>query len=67
MQAVPSAFDTKLLSHMTAAADAAAAARGEGRSPLELLLVALAVIEVKPASVPAYRPCSLPIAHRCSA
>jgi hypothetical protein len=65
MQAVPVAFDSRHLSLMTAAVDAAAAARSE-RDPLELVLVALSGIEVKPASVAPYRPCSLPVAHRCS-
>ena len=93
MQAIPGAFDTKLLSLMTAAVDAAvhsaghtrgsrgeelcatmarrvlaAAGRGE-RDPLELMLVALSGIEVERAgalSGTAYRPCSLPVTHRCS-
>jgi hypothetical protein len=72
MQAVPGAFDTKFLSLMTALRAAmarrvfAAAARRE-RDPLEPMMDALAVIEIKSAGVPAYRPGSLPVAHRYSA
>ena len=46
MQAVPGAFDSKHLSLMTAAVDAAAAAARGERDPLELVLVALSGIEV---------------------
>jgi hypothetical protein len=46
MQAVPGAFDSKHLSLMTAAVDAAAAAARSERDPLELVLVALSGIEV---------------------
>ena len=78
MQLIPGSFDTKLLTLMSAALDAAVRSAGyavgvrsdDGKDPAELQRIALTGVEVPAvavAEVLPYPPYSLPITHRYSA